>query len=683
MTLDALLTHVKSVQRDGDGYAAICPAHDDREPSLALSAGDDGRVLMTCRAGCKTEDVLARLGLAMKDLFPSRTKTKREIVAAYEYRDADGTLRDQKIRFRPKAFGWRAADGKTWKRSDYRGLYRLPELLAADPSAPVLVVEGEKDVDRLLSLGLVATCSPDGANGTDEPSRKWLPAYTRALRGRIVRVVPDNDPPGAAFGAYVAKQLAPVAAEVKFVDLPLPGIGPKGDVSDYLDGTKTHPKLNDVDGLMRWIERHKAMAPPQPCDLPSAHAVFRKWFGDDYDLAAADAMLATIAAEQLDGDPVWTLLIAGPGGAKTETLSAASGADAIITSTIASEGALLSGSSKRERAKDATGGLLRRLGDRGVLVIKDFTSIISMNREARAAVLAAMREIYDGRWERNLGSDGGKTLTWTGRIVVLGAVTTAWDTAHSVVSAMGDRFVIIRIDSTRGRETAGTHALDNTGSEVEMRAELADVVGRVIAGANRKPEDLTRDERQRLLRAADLVTRCRTAVEFDFQGNVIDAHAPEMPTRFAKQLLQIARGARAIGVSNDESVNLAIRCARDSMPPLRLEILEAVAAQGSCGVSDVRWAIDRPWKTVQRQMEALHILRVLACEEEEPEAEGGKRKYRYALAPGIDAATIALSPDLSSYGVCGKSKEEEGLGPSAHTPTTANSGEGGQEEIPF
>jgi hypothetical protein len=58
-------------------------------------------------------------------------------------------------------------------------------------------------------------------------------------------------------------------------------------------------------------------------------------------------------------------------------------------------------------------------------------------------VLAALREIYDGRWERNVGTDGGMSLTWTGRIAVVGAVTTAWDAAHAVISVMGDRFVSI------------------------------------------------------------------------------------------------------------------------------------------------------------------------------------------------------------------------------------------------
>ena len=87
-------------------------------------------------------------------------------------------------------------------------------------------------------------------------------------------------------------------------------------------------------------------------------------------------------------------------------------AGAHVTSTIASEGALLSATPRRERNKKATGGLLRKIGDRGVLVIKDVTSILSADRNTRASVLAAIREIYDGRWERNVGTDGGATLTW-------------------------------------------------------------------------------------------------------------------------------------------------------------------------------------------------------------------------------------------------------------------------------
>jgi hypothetical protein len=163
--------------------------------------------------------------------------------------------------------------------------------------------------------------------------------------------------------------------------------------------------------------------------LDAVHKAFRRWLGSSYDLTALDAVLSAAAVEQLDGDPVWLLLISGSGNAKTETVTALAGAGAHVTSTITSEGALLSATSKREVTKTATGGLLRKIGDRGLLVIKDFTSILSMNRDSRAGVLAALREVYDGFWERNVGTDGGTTLTWTGRIVFIGAVTSAYDRA--------------------------------------------------------------------------------------------------------------------------------------------------------------------------------------------------------------------------------------------------------------
>src|SRR5262249_19108509 len=163
-------------------------------------------------------------------------------------------------------------------------------------------------------------------------------------------------------------------------------------------------------------------------------------------------------------------------------------------------------------------------------------SMLSMTREMRDIVLAALREVYDGRWSRNVGTDGGRTLEWTGRVVVVGAVTTAWDRAHAAIAQMGDRFVLLRMDSTKHRLAAGRQAIGNNGAEEKMRGELAGAVGEVIDGMAREAIDLTDEETERLLVAADIVTRARTGVEYDHRGDVVDAHAPEMPTRFAKQL---------------------------------------------------------------------------------------------------------------------------------------------------
>ena len=99
------------------------------------------------------------------------------------------------------------------------------------------------------------------------------------------------------------------------------------------------------------------------------------------------------------------------------------------------------------------------------------------------------------------------------------------------------------------------------------------------------------------MKAADIVTMARTAVERDYRGEVIDAHMPEMPTRFAKQLAQIVRGGVAIGMPRKEAMRLAIRCARDSIPPLRLEILLDVATHPDTEVGDVRRRISKPWHT--------------------------------------------------------------------------------------
>lgn len=346
----------------------------------------------------------------------------------------------------------------------------------------------------------------------------------------------------------------------------------------------------------------------EPSRLAHVHETFTRWLGAEYDLAALDVVLATAAVEQLGGDPVWLLVISGSGNAKTETVGSLAGAGALITSTITSEGALLSATSGKEKAKDSHGGLLRKIGDSGVVVIKDFTSIISMNRDLRTTVLGALREVYDGRWERNVGTDGGRTLTWAGRIVLIGATTTAYDAAHAVVSAMGDRFALVRMDSTTGRLAAGRQALLNVDHEIEMRRDLQGSVGELMQALRPDRAVLADDVMDTLLCAADLVTLARTAVETDFRGEPLEAHAPEMPTRYAKQLGQIVRGSLAIGMSEEAAVAAALRVARDSIPPMRLACLEYVREHPGPSSRAVAKGIGRPSTSTDRTLQSLHAI---------------------------------------------------------------------------
>jgi hypothetical protein len=382
---------------------------------------------------------------------------------------------------------------------------------------------------------------------------------------------------------------------------------------------------------------------PKLGTLAHAHATFRRWLGESYDLGALDVALATAATEQLGGDPPWLLIISGSGNAKTETVIALTGAGAHVTSTITSEGALLSATAKKERTTDATGGLLRKIGEHGLLVIKDFTSILSMSRDARASVLAALREIYDGKWERNVGTDGGKTLTWIGRIVVIGATTTAYDSAHAVIAAMGDRFALVRMDSSAGvtRLAAGRQALRNVDHEIQMRGELAASAGALLGTIDPTQAELSDEVQDRLLEVANLVTLARTAVERDYRGDVIDAHAPEMPTRFAKMLGQVVRGGLAIGMTVEEATRAAVRVAGDSTPPLRLAILADIAANPRSRTSESRKRLQKPHNTIDRELQALHILGLLV-QDEAGGFSGSGGGWLYSLTPEVDPEVLSI-----------------------------------------
>jgi hypothetical protein len=229
-----VLGRLDGVTGGGKQWAARCPAHEDDRASLSVSVGKDGCVLLKCHAGCGVDAVLDALGLKIADLFPPHEGNGRpRIVAEYDYRDQSGHLLFQTVRYVPKDFRQRRPDGKggwAWNLDGVpRVLYRLPELLVAPPEQPAFIVVGEKDVDRLCGLGLVATCSPMGAG-----KGKWRRGiHTEPLQGRIVYVIPDNDDPGRQHAAAVLASLQCVARSAVLVELP--GLPPKGDVSDWLN----------------------------------------------------------------------------------------------------------------------------------------------------------------------------------------------------------------------------------------------------------------------------------------------------------------------------------------------------------------------------------------------------------------------------------------------------------------
>jgi hypothetical protein len=267
--LTALEARGSRIERQSDGSRmAQCTGHDDGRPSLHLTEEHDGKVLVHCLAGCRSEDVVTGMGLEMSDLFvsnsngngrariaapadlrPLRTVTRTEHVCDYIYTDTAGNPVVKVARFAEYGPSGEVV-GKNFRQSRHEGgrwvsglggvtvpLYRLPEVAAAVTTGrPVLVVEGEKDADRAAEAGLVATTASGGAG-------KWRDHHTGALHGAHVVLVADDDDPGRRHAATVSEALSGVAASVTVY---LPAEGCK-DLSDHLGAGY------DIGQLRPWV----------------------------------------------------------------------------------------------------------------------------------------------------------------------------------------------------------------------------------------------------------------------------------------------------------------------------------------------------------------------------------------------------------------------------------------------
>lgn len=169
--------------------------------------------------------------VAKKEVFqmlgrPEVPYSESDVESTFNYTNETGELRYQVVRKVGKRFAQRrpsGSNGWTWGLGDLEWLpYRLPEVVKSDK---VLICEGEKDVETLRRMGLVATCNNGGAGN-------FKPELARWFTGKLVAILPDNDEKGRAHAMKVAGILNPVAKSVRIVEIP--NLPEKGDVSDFV-----------------------------------------------------------------------------------------------------------------------------------------------------------------------------------------------------------------------------------------------------------------------------------------------------------------------------------------------------------------------------------------------------------------------------------------------------------------
>lgn len=252
------LNRFKGVRKQGQGfeqYQCNCPHHNDRKASLSIRfLPDADKILLDCKAGCETEDVLADVGLTMADIMPNREPKKlqpwqKDLVAEYRYIDADGRYQFSKLRYEgPEIDGKkiqyaRIINGKyqAGKGDAAPVLYNLPALQKANKDGRrVYIVEGEKDVETLRQYSMIAVT----AGGVSD----WKTSYADYFIGASeVVILPDRDEPGQKLAERISKDLRSVVYCHKVAT---PSGLIHGDVTDFLtkeDGT--------VEDLLETIEK--------------------------------------------------------------------------------------------------------------------------------------------------------------------------------------------------------------------------------------------------------------------------------------------------------------------------------------------------------------------------------------------------------------------------------------------
>jgi hypothetical protein len=341
------------------------------------------------------------------------------------------------------------------------------------------------------------------------------------------------------------------------------------------------------------------------------------------DWQALRIVLGTIQAHYLKiGDPAWLFVVAPPGAGKTTlSIMGASGLEQVILLSDVSENTFLSGFYGHK-----TPGLLEKIGETKtegtthttssdlIMLVKDFTTVLSMRREKRGAILSQLREIHDGMFKRDFGT--GETKIWCGRATVIAAVTPMLDRYYSIFTSLGERFLQVRWHRPDSEE-AGEWAIRQQGQETKIRQQICELVSAIFKNALKEPSRLSPEMEKRIASLAEVVALGRTHVFRNGYGNREIEYVPESEanTRISKQLAAIARGIASLNghaSATEEEFGDVVRVAFDCLPDARRRLLEAaLRGEDPGGVSMAR-------VVRLRELEELEALGIL-----EPEVRPG------------------------------------------------------------
>jgi hypothetical protein len=277
------------------------------------------------------------------------------------------------------------------------------------------------------------------------------------------------------------------------------------------------------------------------------------------------------------------------------------------------------------------------------MVMKDFGTVLTMYREAKAEILAQLREIYDGSFSKEWGN--GKSLKWSGKVGLLAGVTGIIDREYSLNAILGERFLLYRVPRAEGRALARA-ALDQRQREADQRRTLRHIVAEFLEAVPLEPVGFSEVTLEALAALAEFTALARSPVFFDSRGEIDLIPEPEAPGRLAKQLALLAQALAAVRSEPCVSATTYLtlyQVAQDTMPTQRRVVVEAVLdprRSGPLTTTEAAEATRYPTTTARRYHQELAAVQLV---DRLPEGPG--RPDRWAASERlVDLLTAMKAP---------------------------------------
>jgi len=263
-----------------------------------------------------------------------------------------------------------------------------------------------------------------------------------------------------------------------------------------------------------------------------------------------------------------------------------------------------------------------------VLVVKDFTSIMSLPDREQKEIFGILRDAYDGRCGKSFGN--GVERNYTSRFGILGAVTPRIYDLSDQHAALGERFLKFLVGDNLHHESESqviTRAIENSDRETVMRDEMCDVVTafceRTMA---RVPiPTLPTAIMTKIVALAKFGARMRGSVSRDFYHKDIMMSRPmaEVGTRLGQQLAKLAKGmAMVFGKTTvtDVEYSLVKKVMLDTISQRNEDVLRAMISVMGGGAGAILTPMSMrelavkthyPFATIQRLMQDLAALQII------------------------------------------------------------------------